>query len=306
LTSEAGGEGWRRAVDNVAAAATIAVLARRQFGISTHLYHGERLSRDHLLEMASFGFECVEVFATRTHFDYHSPSAIADLQGWLAEAGLELHSVHAPITDSFVGGRWGPALTVAGADPEARAAAVAEVERALHIARRIPLRVLVVHLGLPRTQSTAPGDNSRDAARRSIDEIQPKAAALGVRVAVEVIPNELSRAASLVHFVEADLETDVGICLDFGHAHMDGDLLDAIETVSGHLIATHVHDNRGRTDDHLVPFEGTIDWPGAMTAMQKVGYDQPLLFEIAAHGSARETLARAQRARRRLEQLLAG
>ena len=70
-----------------------------------------------------------------------------------------------------------------------------------------------------------------------------------------MIPNELSRAGSLVHFVEEDLEaTDVGICLDFGHAHMDGDLLDAIETVSGHLITTHVHDNRGRADDHLVPF----------------------------------------------------
>ena len=72
---------------------------------------------------------------------------------------------------------------------------------------------------------------------------------------------------------------------------MDGDLLDAIETVSEHLIATHVHDNRGRTDDHLVPFDGTIDWPAALTAVQKVGYDGTLLFEIAAHGSPKDTLA---------------
>ena len=43
----------------------------------------------------------VEVFATRTHFDYHNPAGIADLQQWLAEAGLELHSVHAPIGDAF-------------------------------------------------------------------------------------------------------------------------------------------------------------------------------------------------------------
>ena len=97
----------------------------------------------------------------------------------------------------------------------------------------------------------------------------------------------------------------VGICLDFGHAHMDGDLVDAIETVSEHLITTHVHDNRGRTDDHLVPFEGTIDWPAALTAVQKVGYDGTLLFEIAAHGSPKDTLGKAQQARRRLEELLA-
>ena len=86
------------------------------------------------------------------------------------------------------------------------------------------------------------------------------AGALGVKLALEVLPNELSGARSLVHFVEDDLEgTDVGICLDFGHAHLDGDIVDAVEMVSEHLIANHVHDNGGRTDDHLVPFEGTID-----------------------------------------------
>ena len=82
-----------------------------------------------------------------------------------------------------------------------------------------------------------------------------------MQIAVEVIPNELSRAGSIVHFVEDDLD-GVGICLDFGHAHLDGDVVDAIETVSEHLIATHVHDNRGRADDHLLPFDGTIDWAG--------------------------------------------
>ena len=64
---------------------------KRQFGVSTHLYHSQRLSREHLLEIAAHGFERVEVFATRTHFDYHNPAAVADLQQWLAEAGLELH-----------------------------------------------------------------------------------------------------------------------------------------------------------------------------------------------------------------------
>ena len=129
---------------------------------------------------------------------------------------------------------------------------------------------------------------------------------LSSALAIEVIPNELSRAASLVHFVEEDLEAiDVGVCLDFGHAHMDGDLIDAIETVSGHLVTTHVHDNTGRADDHLVPFDGTIDWPAAMTAVQKVGYDDTLMFEIAAHGPAKRTLQKAQRARQRIERLLA-
>jgi sugar phosphate isomerase/epimerase len=281
------------------------VAGTRPFGVSSHLYHNYRLTREHLLEIAAHGFEAVELFATRTHFNYHSVPSIADLQQWLADAGLALHGVHAPVGESFSHGRWGPMLSLASPDADARGRALAEAEGALQIARRIPFSVFVVHLGLPRQQA-GPGENSRDGARRSVEELQKRAEPLGVRVAVEVIPNELSRAGPLVHFVEEVLEVaDVGICLDFGHAHMDGDVVDAIETVSEHLITTHVHDNQGRTDQHLVPFEGTIDWPGALTAIQKVGYDGTLLLEIAGHGAAKETLQRARRARDRMERLLA-
>jgi sugar phosphate isomerase/epimerase len=66
-----------------------------------------------------------------------------------------------------------------------------------------------------------------------------------------------------------------------------------------------VHDNRGRTDDHLIPFDGTIDWPGALTAIQKVGYEGTLILEIAAHGSAKDTLIRARKARQRMDALFA-
>jgi sugar phosphate isomerase/epimerase len=280
------------------------VPGKRPFGVSTHLYHNHRLSRAHLVEISALGFECVELFATQTHFDYRNPAAVADLQQWLVEAGIALHGVHAPVGESFSGGRWGPLLSLASADADARGHALAEAEAALHIARRIPFTVFVVHLGVPRTQAS-PSDNSRDGARRSVEALRAIAEPLGVRLAVEVIPNELSQPGPLVHFVEEVLDdVDVGICLDFGHAHMDGDLIDAIETVSEHLVTTHVHDNRGRTDDHLVPFEGTIDWAGALTAIQKVGYEGTLLLEVAAHGSAKDTLQKALKARERMERLL--
>jgi sugar phosphate isomerase/epimerase len=279
-------------------------VVRRQFGVSTHLYHHQRLTRDHLLEIAAHGFETVEVFATRTHVDYHNPSVVADLQQWLAEAGLELYSVHAPISDDF-GGRSGDFISIASADAKARAQAMAEVERALQMARRIPVKVLVVHLGWPRAHARFGGSN-RDAARRSIEELFLIAEPLGVRIAAEVIPNDLSRPGSLVHLIAEDLESaEIGICLDFGHAHMEGDLVDAIEVASGHLSAVHVHDNRGRADDHLLPFEGTIDWPAALTAVQKVGYDGPMIFEIAGRGTTRDMLVRARAARRQMEGMMA-
>jgi len=279
-------------------------VGKRQFGISTHLYHGQRLSREHLLEVAAHGFEWIEVYATRTHFDYHNPAVVADLQQWLAEAGLQLRSIHAPTADGYTGGRWSGTLSLASVDPDTRAYTVAETERALHVARRIPMTALVVHLGVPRTQA-APSGDSRAAARRSVEELVRIAEPLGVQIAVEVIPNELSRAGSIVHFIEDDLD-GIGICLDFGHAHLDGDVLDAVETVSEHLIATHVHDNNGRTDDHRLPFKGTIDWAGTLLAVQKVGYEGPFMFEIVPDGSTRDTLAKARRTREQMEKLLAG
>ena len=275
-------------------------MQKRRFGLSTYLYQGRRLTREHLLEIGAHGFETVELFATRTHFDYHSPTAVADLQHWLAEAGLELGAVHAPVAESFSGGRWGTQLNLANADKDARQHAIDEAVLALQIARRIPFRAFVVHLGLPR-----PAENSRDGARRSVNALQEIADPLGVALALEVIPNELSRPGSLVYFIEEAIDArGVGICLDFGHAHMAGDLVDSIEVVSEHLMAIHLHDNLGRIDDHLVPFDGSIDWPAALTAVQKVGYDGTLVFELAARGPAKETLKKARRARERMERLL--
>jgi sugar phosphate isomerase/epimerase len=234
------------------------------------------------------------LFANRLHVDYHNASVVADVQQWLAEARLDLLSVHAPILET----------SLASADAAERDAAVAETERALHIARRIPFRTLVVHLGRPRSDGIRGGTN-RDAARRSVDTLAKAAEPLGVRIALEVIPNDLSRAASLTELIDEDVEpANVGICLDFGHARLEGDVSDTIEAVSGHLIATHLHDNRGRSDDHLVPFDGVIDWPAALTTVRKVGYDGALTFELSPRGATRDILSRARQARHKMEDLL--
>ena len=275
-------------------------MKKHAFGVSTYLYQSRRLGREHVLEIAAYGFHAVELFATRTHFDFHSPAAISDLERWIAEAGLGLSAVHAPIAESVSQGRWGSPLNLASADKDARQRAVDESIVALQMARLVPFAAFIVHLGLPR-----PSENSRDAARRSIDALQEAAAPLDVALAIEVIPNELSRAGSLAHFVEEVVEgPGVGICLDVGHAHMDGDLADSIEAVSEHLIAVHLHDNLGRVDDHLVPFDGSIDWPAALTAVQKVGYDGTLMFEVAPRGTAKETLKKARHAREKMDRLL--
>ncbi|HXD76110.1 MAG TPA: sugar phosphate isomerase/epimerase family protein [Vicinamibacterales bacterium] len=264
------------------------------FSVSTFLYRQRRLVRDQLLEISAHGFTAVELYASRMHVDYHNASVIADVQQWLAEARLELTSVHAPITET----------SLASADHGERETALAEAGKALHIARRIPFRTFTIHLGRPKSEGVTGGTN-RDAARRSIDALAALAEPLGVAIAVEVIPNDLSRAASLAQLLDEDIGHDqVGICLDAGHARLEGDVADAVETVSGHLIAVDVHDNRGRGDDHLPPFDGAVDWPSALTTLRKVGYDGALTFELSPRGATKDVLAKARDARRRLEVLM--
>jgi sugar phosphate isomerase/epimerase len=275
----------------------------RRFGVSTHLFHDQRLTRDDLVHVAAHGFETVELFATRSHFDYRDLAAIAQLREWLGDTRLDLHSVHAPIMEAMRAGQWVGSFSIASGDETRRRAAVAEAQAALDIAKTIPFKYLVVHVGMPTSEKVPAGDNQPDAARRSVVEIVESAARLHVHVAVEVIPNPLSGAEGLVHAIEDQLEgVDVGICLDYGHAHLMTDVAEAVETVSGHLWTTHVHDNRGKRDEHLVPYAGSINWEEAMMTTQKIGYDGVLMFEVGSGGSDPvEMLRRMVKARERLE-----
>ncbi|HEX6975794.1 MAG TPA: sugar phosphate isomerase/epimerase family protein [Vicinamibacterales bacterium] len=275
-----------------------------RFGISTHLYHDQRLGREHLAQVASYGFEAVELFATRTHFDYHDPAAIASLGQWLKETGLRLNSIHAPITDAIKDGKWGTVFSNAASDSAKRQAAIRETEAVLQIAKQIPFEVLVVHLGAPSGKG-ASGDNNRGAAAKSAEEICRLAEPLGVRVAFEVIPNELSEPSQLVDLIERDLDArHAGICLDFGHANLLGDVVDAVEVAAEHLIATHVHDNHGRDDEHLVPYLGAINWSTALVSMLKIGYDGTYMLEVKNTGTPAAVLEEARRARQRFERAL--
>ena len=235
-------------------------MAKRLFGVSTRLHQHHRLQRDHLLEIAAYGFETIQLFASPTHLDCRNPAVVADLQQWLAEARLELHSVQAP----------------------PGAAAPDDVDQALFIARRIPVPVFVV-----RTEGT------RDVMRRNVERIAGLGAPLGVKIAIEGGPDDQSPPGSLVHLVEEDLETEVGIGLDFAREQRRGDLVDAIETVAEHLIAVRV------------PVESSIDWAAALTTIQKIGYEGPLVFDAEPRGSTKDTLARARTARERMERLMA-
>ena len=172
-----------------------------RFGISTHLFHGERLDREHLVEVAAHGFELVEVYATRTHFDYHDPGAAAALAEWLDDTRLRLHSIHAPTTLAYEDGVWGDTLSIGAADEPRRRQAVSEAVAALGVASAVRFPYMVVHLGVPSAEAD---ENSRSAVARSLEELGEAAQSAGVTLALELIPNALSVAPRLVQWLEDD------------------------------------------------------------------------------------------------------
>jgi len=50
-----------------------------------------------------------------------------------------------------------------------------------------------------------------------------------------------------------------------------------LEIVRDFVMTTHIHDNRGERDDHLLPYEGTIDWSATLAAMP---HETPIVLEL--------------------------
>lgn len=277
---------------------------RPDFGLSSFLCYRERFETRHVAAMARAGFTAVELFALRTHLDYREPAEVDALARALDAHDMTLHSVHAPTALGWRNGEWQTTLSIAASDAARRTAALDEALAALDLAARLPFRYFVVHVGVPDSFAK-PGDNAPAAARRSLERLAERAEALGVTLALELIPNGLSTADGLQRFFD-DEDLDLGqsgVCLDLGHGHLMGDLLDAIEAASGLIVTTHVHDNDAVHDAHLVPFDGTIPWAEASFALQKVGYDGRLVFELGPTAGLDEVLTRAAAARTKLAAL---
>ena len=74
--------------------------------------------------------------------------------------------------------------------------------------------------------------------------------------------------------------------LDIGHVGLplqDDEAWDFIRAL-GHdrLKSLHVHDNDYKTDAHLLPFAGKIDWSEVTKALGEINYDGDMTYEVGA------------------------
>ena len=247
--------------------------------MSTYVYAKERLHPGLLDRLVRGGAQAIEIFAARQHLDYaNRKQHVREIADWFHTSGVPLHSMDSPRYADYESGRSGaPPVNVAATDRAQRIEAMDEIKRAIEVAEQIPFRFLVQHLGV---SGESFDDRKFEAAMTSIEHLRAFAKPLGVRILLENIPNELSAPDKLVEFIETTHFDDVGVCFDFGHAHIMSSVSEAFEILRGHICSTHVHDNAKDKDSHLWPGQGSIDWKQAMEVLRSAPQTPALLLEL--------------------------
>ncbi len=116
-----------------------------------------------------------------------------------------------------------------------------------------------------------------DRSLQILESVRPLCEELGIVLAIEnCFPHD---EKLLAHYFERFPPEFIGFCFDSGHANLNKNS-DELMEFSSRLKVLHLHDNRGKIDDHQPPFWGTVDWPRVMGWIEKSGHSKPVNFEI--------------------------
>jgi sugar phosphate isomerase/epimerase len=270
--------------------------------LSTYRFVNQPLSPALLAEIARARIQSIEIFCAPQHLSYRAPQTVRELADALGEYRLEVHSLHSPTERDLSPGREsGVPISISDTERIRRLDAVDEVKRALEVAERIPFRYLVQHIGHGR-QVTDP--RKLDAAFSSLEHLSVFAKQRGVTIALENTPDELGSPASLQQFITDTHLRDLRLCFDIGHAHLESGVDVSFDAMRDRIATTHLHDNHGDKDEHLLPHSGTIDWDAALGALAGAPEPLPIVLEPKEQAAGSPTLDQIRAAFDNLEKAL--
>jgi sugar phosphate isomerase/epimerase len=229
------------------------------------------LTTELLGQIAEAGFEAVEIFGTRGHFDYTTKTEVLAIASALSQHGLAMASLHAPTSRDLSAMREGGApLSICEVERVRRIEAMDELKRVIDVAEDLPFSRLILHMGGARETADP---RKRDAAFSSLEHLVLHAHHVGVTIAVENTTSEMGDPSYLRSFVDETRLGGLKFNFDIGHAHLaDGPENERIEKAFSPLrelvVSAHIHDNHGEKDEHLAPYEGTIDWEAAVKTLK--------------------------------------
>lgn len=275
-----------------------------RLGTSTNLYAYERGSdrelpfAEQVRACAAAGFTVLDLDLFESAHNHMMPddlncpeweAKIDELGELAAQLGVSFSQAHAPFCSS---------LFLAGKQPDADYVAQFHelMRRAVLAAGKLGIRWVTVH---PMTD-TVNAEYDLDVNRRTnLDFYAPYvelADKAGTGIAVEnmanfnpaVRRNYCASPEELIDLVDSFAAPNVGICWDFGHARMMmSNQPRQLRKLGARLKATHVQDNTGDRDSHLIPMVGgNVRWEEIMPVLREIGYTGDFMLE--AHSYMRQ------------------
>ena len=281
--------------------------------LSTYLFVTHKLTPELLGQVAGAGFQGVEIFCARSHFEYTLKPDIRAMAGALEAHRLQLVSLHAPNRRDLSAMREsGTPLSICEIERVRRVEAMDELKRVIDVADDLPYARLILHMGGSRETADP---RKRDAAFSSLEHLVLHARHAGVTICVENTQSEMGSPDYLRAFVDETRLTGLRFNFDIGHAHLaefpeEERLEKSFSPLKELVSSVHLHDNHGEKDEHLPPYDGSIHWPDAIKLLksaaqnggpplilelkQKSGHDAPTVGEQLA--AARKSLDRFEKA----------
>src|SRR5690242_5784263 len=116
--------------------------------LSTYLFVSRKLTRELLADIADAGFQGVEIFCSRAHFNYTSRAEAQDMKQILLDCKLTLTSLHAPTSRDLSATREsGQPLSICEVERVRRIEAMDELKRSIDVAEELPFPRLILHMG---------------------------------------------------------------------------------------------------------------------------------------------------------------
>jgi sugar phosphate isomerase/epimerase len=260
-----------------------------RLSLSTHLFVYNPLGAQALQAMAESPLSSLEVWLASPHLPWRDQAAMGAFRADLAAHGLSASSVHLPLYPSVPelleqNIRW----SLIDPDPVKRQAALEGTADGLRAAGVLGAGQAVLHMGWPADQWDA---ESHRLARQSMEQLLPIAAENQVVIALENLTSAGTSVEALMTLLDqVQAGQWGGICLDVGHANLEGDVVEILRRSAPRLSHLHLHDNDGTGDQHRPPGDGNLDWPAIYQVLEELEFHGHGAIEIRDYSKG-ETLA---------------
>lgn len=152
----------------------------------------------------------------------------------------------------------------------------------IEIAAKFSVKTIVIHPGGYNPDLQTEMDKILKLNVAAFRQLADAAAENGIRIGIENLPYpDMITANEVMNLIKEIDHPALGVNFDTSHANMCGiNSAEMAHQFGDSLISTHLSDNNGSGDQHLVPGGGTIDWIGLMKALKDIGYKGDINLEI--------------------------